>query len=492
MNIAHSKKAILTLFATTLSGVVVVFFASTLTFVSAEEDLAEQCTLENIETTCERINPTECRSLLEKCEQFYSEESTRIQQDINKTAAEKKTLQNKISSLNKRIQDLSYQINRSNLVIKDLGLQIEDTTTSIDRTTVHITDTRGHLSSVLRSLYEEDQAGFFEVVLSGSDLSDFFDNVVALEVLHKRNNDLLHNIKQLKVNLEDQKVSLDEEKEGLEQVVRINTAQKKENSRVKQDQEYYLRLTEQEYQQHVKEREATEQAAAAIRAKIYELIGVRKVVTYEEALQVAQYATGQVGIRPALLLGVLSQESSIGKNVGQCYMTDPATGSGVVARNGKKVDRVMKPTRDVQPFLQIIKDLNAEKGLALDPFETLVSCPMSFGYGGAMGPAQFIPSTWGTSGTGYNAAVKRITGQVTDPWDLRDASLAASLYIRDGMNRYGGSEGKAIQAYFCGSATNTYWCKWYEKNVLALAACHQQFLKKGSMTASCQSSVGLR
>jgi hypothetical protein len=46
-------------------------------------------------------------------------------------------------------------------------------------------------------------------------------------------------------------------------------------------------------------------------ARIYKLIGVREDVTYEEAIEIAKYAAGLIGIRPALLLGILSQESNI-------------------------------------------------------------------------------------------------------------------------------------------------------------------------------------
>ena len=273
----------------------------------------------------------------------------------------------------------------------------------------------------------------------------------------------------------------------MEQTVQIQTFQREESARTKGEQEYYLNLTEQEYQKQLEEKEEAEGKAAEIRAKIYELIGVRKEVTYEEALEIAKYAASLIGIRPALLLGVLSQESAIGRNVGQCYIKNTSTGAGVVAYNGKTISRVMNPTRDIPHFLNIIKELNNNKGLSLDPFETLISCPMSFGWGGAMGPAQFIPSTWIL----YENKIKEKIGGAPDPWDIRDASIAASIYLKDGMNRYG-TEGSAVQAYFCGRPKNDYWCSWYEKNVLYLARCHQDFIDSGSMSLECQRSVGLK
>jgi len=455
-------------------------------FVFGEENLSERCE-EIINKGQQELSKEDYQSLLKECQIFYEDKITEIEKDISKTGEEKKTLQDKINSLNNKIKNLNYQIYQSNLVIKDLGIQIEDTEFSIEKTSLKIEDSKENLSNILRTIYEEDQKPIIEIFLSEKEISDFFDNLVALEILNNENVELLQNIKDLKSNLEQQNLALDEEKGDLEQTVQIQTLQIGENAKTKEEQEYYWNLTEQEYQKQLQEKEEVEKKAAEIRAKIYELIGVRKEVTYEEALEVAKYAASQLGIRPALLLGVLSQESVIGRNVGQCYVKNTSTGAGIVAYNGRVINRVMNPTRDIPHFLNIIKTLNKEKGLELNPFETLVSCPMSFGWGGAMGPAQFIPSTWIL----YEDKIKEKTGGSADPWDFRDASIAASVYLKDGINRYG-TEGSAIQAYFCGHPKNDYWCSWYEKNVLYLAQCHQTFINSGSMSLECQERVGLK
>jgi len=107
-------------------------------------------------------------------------------------------------------------------------------------------------------------------------------------------------------------------------------------------------------------------------------------------------------------LAILTQESDLGKNIGQCYLKDPVTGDGVGKNTGRKFERVMNPKRDVPVFLQITKELG------LDPYKTPVSCPMSFGWGGAMGPAQFIPSTWIL----YKSKLSSILGKTPNPWVL--------------------------------------------------------------------------
>lgn len=448
-------------------------------------DLEEICQFDKLEEFEGSLSREEYRKILERCREYYEQISSQIEKDIEKTEKEKKTLQNKIYILKNKIKNLNYQIYQSNLMIKDLGIQIEDTKSSIEKTSLKIEDSKERLVNILRLIYEEDKKSTVEILLSGSELSDFFDNLMALEEISSKNQELLKEIKDLKSYLEGQKSSLDEERSDLEKIAVLQGLQKQESESTKKQQEYFLKLTEKEYQKYLKEKEEVEKRAAEIRARIFELIGVRKAVTYEQALEVAKYVASQIGIRPALLLGVLSQESKIGKNVGQCFLKNSSTGGGVVARTNKSISRVMNPKRDVPYFLEIIKELNQIKKLGLDPFETLVSCPMSFGWGGAMGPAQFIPSTWSLY---YKDRVEELVGQVSDPWDFRDASIAAALYLKDGIKKYG-TEGKAIQSYFCGSPRGTYWCRLYERNVLKLTQCHQEFIDKGTMSSECEALI---
>ncbi len=428
-------------------------------FIFGEENLKEICEIEKVEQQCKNIGTTECRKLLEKCEKYYQDESARIEADISKTEKEKNTLKNKVNSLSKQIKNLEYQINQSNFVIKDLKIQIEDTTDSVEKTSLKIEDLKEKLSDTLRTFYEEDQKPLIEVLFAENELSDFFDNLMDLEILNSKNKELLQNIKILKSNLEQQKNSLDEEKGGLEKMVKIQTLQKEENTKVKKDQEYYLNLTEKEYQKQLKEKQEIAKKAAEIRARIFELVGVAKAPTFGEAYEIAKYVAGITGVRPAFLLAVLQQESAIGKNVGQCYLRDIVTGQGINIKSAEVLSRIMSPTRDVPPFLQITKDLGR------DPFNTPVSCPMSFGWGGAMGPAQFIPSTWMI----YKDRLQNTIGKPGDPWNIQDAFLASGLYLSDygAKSKTRDGEWRAAMIYFSGSTNSKY--SWYANNVLKIA-----------------------
>src|SRR4030042_663909 len=389
----------------------------------------------------------ECEALLQQ----YEDEIAKLEQVIGKTEQEKKTLQNQISSLKSKVKKIDLQIQQSTVLIKDVSYQIKDTEGSIEQTSSQIGDLKVQLASILQIIYEEDQTSLIEILLSGVDISEFFDNLMALETLDAKSHEFMQEIKGLKTSLEGQKQSLDAEKGDLESALKMQTLQKQESQSVQKQQEYFLQLTEAQYQQYLKEKEATEAKAAEIRARIFEVIGVPTAPTFGEAYTMAKWVENTTGVRPAFLLAVLQQESAIGKNVGQCYLSNSTTGAGININTGASIKNVMKPMGlsgrkgDVEDFLTITRELG------MDPYKTPFSCPMSFGYGGAMGPAQFIPTTWMI----YKSDLQRILGRPANPWNIQDAFLAAGLYLA----KYGAAkqtsdaEWTAAMYYFAGSTT---------------------------------------
>jgi membrane-bound lytic murein transglycosylase B len=156
-------------------------------------------------------------------------------------------------------------------------------------------------------------------------------------------------------------------------------------------------------------------------------------------------------VEPAFLLAILTQESNLGANVGQCYLTNTETGAGIGKNTGKQFSNVMKPTRDVQPFLEITK------ALGFDPAQTVVSCPIAgvAGYGGAMGPAQFIASTWKL----FEDRLKTALGHFANPWDAQDAFMASAFYLDDlgaGAATYSSEIKAACKYYGTGGSTCSY------------------------------------
>ncbi len=143
------------------------------------------------------------------------------------------------------------------------------------------------------------------------------------------------------------------------------------------------------------------------------------------------------------MLAIITQESNLGANVGTCNrITDPES---------KNWKAIMKPSRDQSPFQRITA------ALGLNPYGLPVSCPWKGGWGGAMGPSQFIPSTWELY-TKKVAKALNING-MPNPWEPRHAFMASSIYLGELGARKGGytAERTAALKYYAGG-------NWYKKS----------------------------
>jgi len=444
-------------------------------------DLESQCaTVSESTNGCPNLSSEDCKTLLQQCADYYDQQSAQLTQDLTKTSAQKNTLANQISSLKSKISSLQAQINQSNVMVKDLNIQISGTQDSIDKTSAQIEDSQNQIANILRSVYEEDQKPSFVIFLEG-DLSDFFSNLAYLDSLNSKVSDLLGSTKNLKSYLEGQQVKMGDNVDQLQKTIALQTLQKQQNEQNKAQQDQYLKMTETQYQQQLKDKQAVDQASAKIKAMLFQIVGVSKVPTFGEALEVAKSAGTMTGVRPAFLLAIISQESAIGRNVGQCVLIDPDTGTGKKISSGATVIRVMKPTRDVQPFIKITA------ALGRDPYNTPVSCwipayvsGQPYGWGGAMGPAQFIASTW-------NLFIDRLTallGTTPDPWGIKDSFTASALYLSDlgASAQTASKESAAASKYYGGSSS-------YAKSVMNRASCIQTFIDDGTMSSYCESLI---
>ncbi len=192
--------------------------------------------------------------------------------------------------------------------------------------------------------------------------------------------------------------------------------------------------------------------AAAIRAALFKLRDTQGV-SFGDALAFANAASAKTGVRPALILAILTQESDLGKNQGSCLMTDSATGDGVGKNSGTPFEKVMKAPRDTEPFLKITARLG------LDWKTQAISCPPGYtwtanrGFGGGMGPAQFIPSTWELFKSRIGAAVG-VSPDQADPWNPQHAFTATAIYMKDlgaGAGTFS-AERNAACKYYSGSS----------------------------------------
>src|SRR3989344_3002626 len=434
------------------------------------EDLAVMCEqISQTKDSCQNLTTSQCQEILQKCDTYYDNQSAEIAKDITKTQQQKNTLQNAIFSLRKKITGLESQIKQGTLMVKDLNIKINDTQASIDKTSLNIQESQRQITAILREISEEDKKPALVVLLEGN-LSDFFSNIAYLENLNASVSSLLESTTNLKAYLENQKIKIDTEKTQVQKTLQVQSLQKQENEQNKKKQENYLKLTEVQYQQHQKEKAEADKNAAAIKSRIFDLIGVSKAPTFGEALEIAKYVSGITVVRPALLLAILTQESSLGRNVGQCYVTDFATGNGTNLQGTAK-QRVMSP-RTIPSFIELTGSLGmTSQKTPVSCWIPLYSGGVPYGWGGAMGPAQFIASTWNL----YKGKVSQIVGTIANPWNIRHAFFASGLLLRD--NGAATSEFVAAAKYYCGGSYGRSECRGYANSVLRYAAQYEADIK---------------
>jgi peptidoglycan hydrolase CwlO-like protein len=317
------------------------------------------------------------------------------------------TLSGQIKNLNSQITQMNLKIKAVNLKLTQLNDQITSTQSKINQTENQINQHKSAISKSLRILYESDHETLVAILLSNNNLSDFFGSLNDITLVQSGLRTSLEEITKLRQQLLDQKQELSSEKSDNENFKAIQQAQQRTLQSTQSQKTVLLKDTkgkESEYQKIVTKTKAT---AAQIRSRIFELLGGGEL-TFAKAYDYAKLAEGATGVRGALILAILHRESLLGKNVGRCsYKT------------------AMNPTRDIPYFLTLLAGLNIDSGSQA----AYVSCANSHGaYGGAMGPAQFIPSTWKL----YSDAVSKVTGNTpANPWNNSDAFAATALYMRD-------------------------------------------------------------
>lgn len=362
-----------------------------------------------------------------------------IEQEIDNYEKTIISLQDQRKTLNQSIKLLDAEINKLNLQIRATDIQLTKLDKEISSLQKNITFTEGDIGQIkillmgsLRQLYADDKQTILELILKNEKLSDFFNNINALTLLQNETRDNLDKLVELKTDLITQKDTLSLERQDVLSLKNIKQNQKSQLDQKRKDKNNLMTATkgqESKYQDLLKK---SKQTAAQIKSRIFELLGGGEL-TFGEAYKLAQFASEQTGVRAALILAVLDRESSFGRNVGKCSW-----------------QTAMHPTRDQQIFLDLTK------ALGINPDSVSVSCPNSDGaYGGAMGPAQFIPSTWAK----YQKRIAAITGNnPPSPWRNVDAFVATALYLKDvgaDAQTYA-AERKAAAMYYGGSRWRTY------------------------------------
>lgn len=347
------------------------------------------------------------------------------QQLIQEYRAQGQTLSSEIRRLNAEISKINLQIEAVNVSLRKLDDEIYQTQGEINRTQNKIEGHRQALAASLQRIYETDRQSLIAILLQNREISDFFNDINDILLVQDNIRLSLNDITKLRQKLIEQKQELSLEKSDVEQLKAIREAEKNRVRSVQNQKANLLEVTKNKESEYQKLLAETQKTAAQIRSQIFRLIGGGEL-TFERAYELARLAESATGIRAALTLAILDRESLLGQNVGRCEW-----------------QTAMNPDKDIPVFKVILATLGIEQSSTI----TKVSCPNQHGtYGGAMGPAQFIPSTWAIyggyekSGSGwrYNSAgdlIGKIVGnKPSNPWSNADAFVATALYLNDLYN----------------------------------------------------------
>jgi membrane-bound lytic murein transglycosylase B len=386
-----------------------------------------------------------------------------LQIEIAQKEAVLKDQQKQTGTIKKDVTLLTTQIATAKLKIQQKTITINKLSNEIKAKAGAISDLQGEigrehdsLAQLVKKTNELDQKGAAYVVLSAQSVTDFYQDLDDFLAVKESLYASVNRIKEIKSSTEDQKQSLEDKQAQEKDAKNAIDAQKKVVEQSEIEKKKLLGASqdkEKEYQSILAERQ---KKVAEIKAKLFQFAGGSKAIPFGDAYTYAKAASATTGVRAAFILAILTQESNLGKNVGTCNRAgDPVSKSWL---------NIMNPTRDQPAFRRITADLG------LDPNTTPVSCPIAGGgWGGAMGPSQFIPSTWEM----VKARVATALGKpAANPWLPSDAIMATAIYLKDrGGVGTEASERNAACKYYSGRAcdgkkpANSF----YGNNVMALS-----------------------
>ena len=385
----------------------------------------------------------------EQLEEEYAElqeEIAKWQEVLDITRTKKNTLQGDVTTLNAQIQQAEAQIKQKNIAIGKLGKDIQLKTARINELSVRIEDGKESLASFVRKQDQIDDLSLVEIVIAADSAFALFEDVDNMVTVQAGLHEEFKEIRAIQYETEEERKALAEREEAEQDAKYVVESKKQEIDKNKAEKNQLLAITKNEeaaYGQVLQQRQAE---AAAIRARLFPLRDTEGI-QFGEAVQFAREAGEATGVRPAMILAILSQESALGTNVGNCLVTDLITGDGKGKNTGTAFSGVMKAPRDTVPFERITK------ALGKDWATTPISCPQPGGYGGAMGPTQFIPSTWEL----FEPRLKLALGvPATNPWNAGHAIMATGLYLSD--------VGASLQSY---TAERDAACKYYSGRACA-------------------------
>jgi len=467
LDIAFKRKYILDIF---IVGLVIPFFFYFTNLSSAKTNSNNNTNSNgninaNINTNA---NPNDNAALQQRQQEIQKkqEQLNSIQKQINTYQKRSDILVDKTDTIQKMLSMLDDEITNSEAALqkteRDLNAlqqSIGDKEHEIVLKEDDIEKRRAFLEEYMRNLNHLDKKSLIEIMLEKASVSEYFQEMENIVAFEQRLRELLSELNADRTNLLGEKDALDDQKNEQMSLYSMQDEQRIQLEQNKKDREDLLAETKLEQGQIQGLVDKGTEVAGRLSSEITALQSLGSKIDFGQALAEAKQVAQLTGVRAALLLGVLKVESNMGNNVG-----------------GGRYSSDMNPAQ-----WDRFKNICSELGY--DPQEKPVSRKPCYrdskgncgGWGGAMGPAQFMPSTW----MGYKDAVAKVTGHnPPDPWNLRDALTAMGLKLSkvDGVTSQDrNAEHKAASIYLAGGNWASF--TWYGDRVLKYADQYEEQMK---------------
>ncbi|MBI2450730.1 MAG: lytic murein transglycosylase [Parcubacteria group bacterium] len=384
---------------------------------------------------------------------------------------EKASLQKEIGIFDSEIKKTAAQIKLIDIEIQQFKSSIISTKKNIAITENDLNEKKVVISDIIRKIEEEERSPLLTALFLNGGLSHFFESAKELMILQKQMKESFNILKNIKIDLIKKQEILEDQLDQEEELQATEIVEKRNQENKKKDKDELLRKTKGKEAEYKKILTATKKEASTLKSQLFYL--ERNGISVDDAIAEAKIAANRVGIRPAYLLALLEVET--GRR-----MADGNLSPGLYIGSGNWL------TDMYSCYLNLGKKSQAENQKAAffeitdklhyDPSAMPVSRKPSYGCGGAIGPAQFLPSTWLI----YENRVAAATGNnPPDPWKIRDAFTAAALFLTDlGANKKTESaEIRASRAYLSGNPNcDKLVCKIYSSNILSLTRTIERLL----------------
>jgi len=289
---------------------------------------------------------------------------------LDDKSRERTSLERDVAILDAQIRKSELQIQARTIAIRKLNSGISQKQETIGELGAKIVREKDSLAQILRKTDRVGGVTLIEVVLSQQNISEFFGDLDTFSDIKLALSVSFDDLEDTRVQTEEEKVVLTDRRSDELELKQLQELERQKIAGFKAEKKEILDVTKGEEEAYLTLVNTIKKSAAEIRSELFSLRD-SAAIPFGEALELAEKAGAAVGVRPAVILGVLKQETRLGEFLG--------TGNWLTDAH---------PTRDRPVFPYIMA------AVGLSPDSVPVSKAPSYGWGGAMGPSQFIPSTW--------------------------------------------------------------------------------------------------